>query len=706
MAFESRSFMSISHRIGRSSQPHLGFIASTASSSTGFVHESRRHARLYSTASTQHGDHSQEAPTIAALQRSRRIQRQTVLRSLGSQADDDLVLDTAMARSLEAYQQRHRSGAPTLQIPSTTKDDLPRRRMAATWKRRPTLTDHGIGSSPLHDSGVETSGDDHQPPLENKDIEEALGNGSTLPLHDHSDASLSGETGRISAVDVRIQEVAPARKMKIARLRRTLGRVLFSPGVSPLRDSRTGVWNFEPSLHSIPQPESFAFHRCPPYITPSQDQELVELAQRNNCGFVGSTSTLTKALSQIYFAISGGKGVDLSTLSQDFSSEGIYSVDSDKRWDVENVISDFGRILEKMLTCENADFKRFLSSSPESAVPEEERNAKEAYRSQLDCYDPRLPGNGVFDIKTRACLPIRHDRANYQANAAYDIWRDRGYSQSYEREYYDLLRAGMLKFSLQVRIGGMDGIFLAYHNTARLFGFQYISLSEIDERIFGSTEMADQAFKLSVSILEQLLHRCVDLFPNQAVNVVLKHSPAVHAHSVTAYVEPKEWDVAKGDRPVRAVTFTMENYLDGEATQGPVSFSVDEETRRTQAWAIKYTVSYDSTDEEGQKKTRAGLNRLQQNLLAMNSLAVPAGQTVRSMTQRDRIAERKATVDEREQQNSTEQPSSPIPEPSPRIKWREAGPRQVQLREEAKESGRAYEKRKKTWKRNVFAWTA
>nr|XP_018267045.1 uncharacterized protein I303_01028 [Kwoniella dejecticola CBS 10117]OBR89203.1 hypothetical protein I303_01028 [Kwoniella dejecticola CBS 10117] len=733
MAFESRSFMSISHRIGRSSQPHLGFIASTASSSTGFVHESRRHARLYSTASTQHGDHSQEAPTIAALQRSRRIQRQTVLRSLGSQADDDLVLDTAMARSLEAYQQRHRSGAPTLQIPSTTKDDLPRRRMAATWKRRPTLTDHGIGSSPLHDSGVETSGDDHQPPLENKDIEEALGNGSTLPLHDHSDASLSGETGRISAVDVRIQGKSAQNVLMIEAHHSSP----YSPGVSPLRDSRTGVWNFEPSLHSIPQPESFAFHRCPPYITPSQDQELVELAQRNNCGFVGSTSTLTKALSQIYFAISGGKGVDLSTLSQDFSSErttftpgaelpasiiidklpqGIYSVDSDKRWDVENVISDFGRILEKMLTCENADFKRFLSSSPESAVPEEERNAKEAYRyqrvgsllmrSQLDCYDPRLPGNGVFDIKTRACLPIRHDRANYQANAAYDIWRDRGYSQSYEREYYDLLRAGMLKFSLQVRIGGMDGIFLAYHNTARLFGFQYISLSEIDERIFGSTEMADQAFKLSVSILEQLLHRCVDLFPNQAVNVVLKHSPAVHAHSVTAYVEPKEWDVAKGDRPVRAVTFTMENYLDGEATQGPVSFSVDEETRRTQAWAIKYTVSYDSTDEEGQKKTRAGLNRLQQNLLAMNSLAVPAGQTVRSMTQRDRIAERKATVDEREQQNSTEQPSSPIPEPSPRIKWREAGPRQVQLREEAKESGRAYEKRKKTWKRNVFAWTA
>lgn len=34
-------------------------------------------------------------------------------------------------------------------------------------------------------------------------------------------------------------------------------------------------------------------------------------------------------------------------------------------------------------------------------------------RSQLDCYHPDLPGSGVFDIKTRACFPIRYDSANY-----------------------------------------------------------------------------------------------------------------------------------------------------------------------------------------------------------------------------------------------------------------------------------------------------
>jgi hypothetical protein len=72
---------------------------------------------------------------------------------------------------------------------------------------------------------------------------------------------------------------------------------------------------------------------------------------------------------------------------------GKYAVDNDKRFDVdENVLSDMvrnlevkptdnqGRVLEKMLTTEDADFKRFLKSSPESAVSAEERTAREAYR--------------------------------------------------------------------------------------------------------------------------------------------------------------------------------------------------------------------------------------------------------------------------------------------------------------------------------------
>lgn len=35
-------------------------------------------------------------------------------------------------------------------------------------------------------------------------------------------------------------------------------------------------------------------------------------------------------------------------------------------------------------------------------------------RAQLDCHHPVLPGTGVFDIKTRAAVPIRYDLENYK----------------------------------------------------------------------------------------------------------------------------------------------------------------------------------------------------------------------------------------------------------------------------------------------------
>lgn len=34
------------------------------------------------------------------------------------------------------------------------------------------------------------------------------------------------------------------------------------------------------------------------------------------------------------------------------------------------------------------------------------------------------------------------------------------------QEFYDMVRATMLKYYYQVRIGQMDGIFVCYHNTA------------------------------------------------------------------------------------------------------------------------------------------------------------------------------------------------------------------------------------------------
>lgn len=105
--------------------------------------------------------------------------------------------------------------------------------------------------------------------------------------------------------------------------------------------------------------------------------------------------------------------------------------------------------MEKLLTTTVEGLDRFRKDAPPDAVSHEERHAREAYhytqvcrrhlfapfasrppltpigpadgqggsmlmRSQLDGYDERLPGTGIFDIKTRATASIRFDIENHE----------------------------------------------------------------------------------------------------------------------------------------------------------------------------------------------------------------------------------------------------------------------------------------------------
>lgn len=45
------------------------------------------------------------------------------------------------------------------------------------------------------------------------------------------------------------------------------------------------------------------------------------------------------------------------------------------------------------------------------------KSDKFVMRSQLDAQDSRLPGTGVFDIKTRAAVAIRYDPLNYHVSS-------------------------------------------------------------------------------------------------------------------------------------------------------------------------------------------------------------------------------------------------------------------------------------------------
>lgn len=538
------------------------------------------------------------------------------------------------------------------------------------------------------------------------------------------------EKSVLAASDVNIVPVKPPRDAPVARLNNRLQRVLFSPGVHHMRDPRTGVFNFDQALERIPTPEEFAFHRLPQYITASQDPELTGMATTNNTRYTGSTSTLTQSLSQIYFTLSNARPVDTSTLSAEFQEQrpdftagaqlpalinirlqenGTYAIDNDKTHSIDNnVLSDYGRILEKQLTASPEDFKRFLNSAPESAVPVSERTEREAYaysksgkllmRSQLDCQDSRLPGSGTFDIKTRACFPIRQDRANWEKNAAYTIYKQHGFQESFEREYYDLSRSGMLKYCFQARIGQMDGIFVAYHNTKTFFGFQYLSLAEIDRVLFGSTEMADQVFQLCVGLMEKLLDQATALFPNESVQMSLRRQAIQRpdgTNELIAVVQP----VGGEERPKRALSLRVQNVLDGKVVAADaLKFSENAEVRKQQKWAVNYTIAISPEHFDGQEAVQTEWNTVVGLLTSMNHLYIPDGKTRKDMYLEDgaRLAASATPAKTKSDDDESLFGSEDIVE-GPRTQWRLPSKRIAAIRAMAQQSGRQAAVREVSW---------
>lgn len=62
----------------------------------------------------------------------------------------------------------------------------------------------------------------------------------------------------------------------------------------------------------------------------------------------------------------------------------------------------------------------------------------------------------------------------------------------------------------------MDGVIVAYHNTQTMFGFQYIPLSEMDERLFGPGEgIGGQVFDKCVGLMEKVVDEVVSCFGRQ-----------------------------------------------------------------------------------------------------------------------------------------------------------------------------------------------
>ena len=68
----------------------------------------------------------------------------------------------------------------------------------------------------------------------------------------------------------------------------------------------------------------------------------------------------------------------------------------------------------------------------------------------------------------------------------------------------------------------MDGMFIAYHNTDRIFGFQYVPLEEMDERLYGRSAAGPLVFDKCMQILEATMLEIIHHFPEQVNRILVK----------------------------------------------------------------------------------------------------------------------------------------------------------------------------------------
>ncbi|KXS20889.1 Pet127-domain-containing protein [Gonapodya prolifera JEL478] len=365
----------------------------------------------------------------------------------------------------------------------------------------------------------------------------------------------------------------------IPRLSMGLERVLFHSGVQVLQDPRSRVFNFDPSLKRIPRIEEFDFSLLSPFVPPSQDEALHKYGNKCGARYVASTSSAGSALSQFVLSVTDHRDIDTSGMSMAFlgesrkhtrmirapcsvllhwiPEEGIYAMDAEKPEDEslgDTTLSQLGNVLEKKLTLSKEEFAGYLLTEGGAAKrPENSERTNDSFhygkfgsfllRSQIDCHHPSLP-KGTFDIKTRATQMIRMDPKNHMSNLGYKLQSHRGAYQSYEREYYDMIRGAGLKWSLQARIGAMDGIFVCHHNTDEIFGFQYIPLDTIDALLFGSSEIAEQSFLASLRMLEDCLSEVTAKLPQHTLRLTFRtrEMPFPRPQSLSIFVEAVESD--------------------------------------------------------------------------------------------------------------------------------------------------------------------
>jgi hypothetical protein len=354
--------------------------------------------------------------------------------------------------------------------------------------------------------------------------------------------------------NLNFEQINVKQESKPPELSFNLNAVVTKPGIYKLDDLITAqkLKHEMRYLSNLPKPEEIDFANLDTYMNPFEDERLHKIVKEKNKLFCSSTSGISSTLSHFFYKLSNFKSPHFYGLSEEYLNESLkfmvfqrkptvvkltkhndfYSISSSKIFEDKNefILLKMGKYMEKLLTSNDESFqKKYMKRNENNKV---EINQEEDYfnfvgfdkfllRSQIDCgttikdAETGLDKKIVFEIKTRACSPIRYDVHNYLDYIDYEITKIKGPHSSYEREYYDLIRGAFLKYLFQMKIGGMDGAFIAYHNTQKIYGFEYVKLKEIEERIFGNCLYSDIIFKSSLKLIQESFSEIIKNYPNK-----------------------------------------------------------------------------------------------------------------------------------------------------------------------------------------------
>src|SRR5690349_19212326 len=105
----------------------------------------------------------------------------------------------------------------------------------------------------------------------------------------------------------------------------------------------------------------------------------------------------------------------------------------------------------------------------------------------------------------------------------------------------------------------MDGIFVAYHNTRQMLGFEYLSRKEMDKFLFGNSAFGDKCFAAILKLFQHLIQHLTDLYPNQHLKMLAR----AHGNQELQFFIERPYETATS------------NMLPASTQQNPVSGIVE-----------------------------------------------------------------------------------------------------------------------------------